>query len=613
MVYCLFLLKNWEHMPAKLKLLLLLTADVTIIICGQLLTLFVLNAEYVSLFSPMGSASALLISAWLVKLYRTSLSHFGIAAVWQAFVAILTSSIIMILFGESFDLVLFSSLLSFIGIVSYRVIAREILFQKRSSNAAGILVYGAGSAGIQFVTASMQGDTHNVIGYVDDDKKLCGTSIHGRYVFPSKSIKKLVKKHNIQMIVLALPSIDSIKRKEIIELLIPLPARVVTVPTYEDLIEGKQITQTEDISLEDLLGRDTVPPIDKHMKAQTQGKVCLVTGAGGSIGSELSRQIAKCQPKHIILLDISEPALFNIEQDLLQTQFINISCYLGSVTDNDLLSRVFSENKIDTVFHAAAYKHVPMVEANPIAGLINNVEGTKKLLNATINANCNSFTLISTDKAVRPTSVMGATKRLAEMTCQLAAESNASSTSISIVRFGNVLGSSGSVIPTFVEQIKKGGPVTLTHPDMTRYFMTIPEAAQLVIQSSGMAKSGDLFLLDMGTPVKIYDLAIRLIRLSGKSVQQNGNNKKPGAIEIKITGLRPGEKLYEELLVDSNSQETEHTKIMRAREKYISKEAIESGMKDLFEALNRNDQRRFRTILTKTVEGYKIPKSSEYV
>ena len=613
MVYCLFLLKNWEHMPAKLKLLLLLTADVTIIICSQLLTLFVLNAEYVSLFSPMGSASALLISAWLVKLYRTSLSHFGIAAVWQAFVAILTSSIMMILFGESFDLVLFSSLLSFIGIVSYRVIAREILFQKRSSNAAGILVYGAGSAGIQFVTASMQGDTHNVIGYVDDDKKLCGTSIHGRYVFPSKSIKKLVKKHNIQMIVLALPSIDSIKRKEIIELLIPLPARVVTVPTYEDLIEGKQITQTEDISLEDLLGRDTVPPIDKHMKAQTQGKVCLVTGAGGSIGSELSRQIAKCRPKHIILLDISEPALFNIEQDLLQTQFINISCYLGSVTDNDLLSRVFSENKIDTVFHAAAYKHVPMVEANPIAGLINNVEGTKKLLNATINANCNSFTLISTDKAVRPTSVMGATKRLAEMTCQLAAESNASSTSISIVRFGNVLGSSGSVIPTFVEQIKKGGPVTLTHPDMTRYFMTIPEAAQLVIQSSGMAKSGDLFLLDMGTPVKIYDLAIRLIRLSGKSVQQNGNNKKPGAIEIKITGLRPGEKLYEELLVDSNSQETEHTKIMRAREKYISKEAIESGMKDLFEALNRNDQRRFRTILTKTVEGYKIPKSSEYV
>ena len=613
MVYCLFLLKNWEHMPAKLKLLLLLTADVTIIICSQLLTLFVLNAEYVSLFSPMGSASALLISAWLVKLYRTSLSHFGIAAVWQAFVAILTSSIMMILFGESFDLVLFSSLLSFIGIVSYRVIAREILFQKRSSNAAGILVYGAGSAGIQFVTASMQGDTHNVIGYVDDDKKLCGTSIHGRYVFPSKSIKKLVKKHNIQMIVLALPSIDSIKRKEIIELLIPLPARVVTVPTYEDLIEGKQITQTEDISLEDLLGRDTVPPIDKHMKAQTQGKVCLVTGAGGSIGSELSRQIAKRQPKHIILLDISEPALFNIEQDLLQTQFINISCYLGSVTDNDLLSRVFSENKIDTVFHAAAYKHVPMVEANPIAGLINNVEGTKKLLNATINANCNSFTLISTDKAVRPTSVMGATKRLAEMTCQLAAESNASSTSISIVRFGNVLGSSGSVIPTFVEQIKKGGPVTLTHPDMTRYFMTIPEAAQLVIQSSGMAKSGDLFLLDMGTPVKIYDLAIRLIRLSGKSVQQNGNNKKPGAIEIKITGLRPGEKLYEELLVDSNSQETEHTKIMRAREKYISKEAIESGMKDLFEALNRNDQRRFRTILTKTIEGYKIPKSSEYV
>ena len=599
-------------MFAKLKLIFLLTTDLIIIICSQAITLFVLNDSYLSLLSPACSALALIVTAWFTGLYRTSLSYFGIAAVWQVSIAIFASSMIMILFKESFGLVLFSSTLSFIGIISYRVFAREILFQKRSSNAPGILVYGAGEAGIQFVTASMQGNAHNVVGYIDDDD-LCGTSIHGRYVFPSKSIKRLIEKHNIQMVVLALPSIASNKRKEIIELLIPLPIRVVTVPTFNDLIEGKQITQTEDISVEDLLGRDPVPPLDKHMQAQTKGKVCLITGAGGSIGSELSRQIAKCQPRYIILLDLAEPALFNIEQDLLQGGFASISCYLGSVTDSNLLSRVFTENKIDTVFHAAAYKHVPMVEANPIAGLINNVEGTEKLLNAAIKAKCNSFTFISTDKAVRPTSVMGATKRLAEMVCQIAAESNNLSTTISIVRFGNVLGSSGSVIPTFVKQIKAGGPVTLTHPEITRYFMTIPEAAQLVIQASGMAKSGDLFLLDMGTPVKIHDLAIRLIRLSGKSVQQNGADKVSGAIEIKITGLRPGEKLYEELLIDPDSQKTEHTKIMRAREKYISQEALESGIKDLHEALNRSDEHEFKIILARNVEGYKSPKLSEYV
>ena len=599
-------------MPSKLKPILLI-ADSIIFISSQFITLLILDDSYVNFLSPAGSVFGLLVTAWYVKLYRTSLSHFGIAAVWQASIAIFVSSMIMILFKEGFGLVLFSSILSFIGIISYRVLAREILFQKRSSNAAGVLVYGAGESGIQFVTASMQGNTHNVLGYIDDDDDLCGTSIHGRYVFPSKNIKRLIKKYNIKMVVLALPSATSSKRKQIIDLLIPLPIRVVSVPTFNDLIEGKQITQTEDISVEGLLGRDPVPPLDKHMEAQTKGKVCLVTGAGGSIGSELSRQIAKCQPKYIILLDLAEPALFNIEQDLLQAGFASISCYLGSVTDSNLLSRIFTENKIDTVFHAAAYKHVPMVEANPIAGLINNVEGTEKLLNAAINAKCNSFTFISTDKAVRPTSVMGATKRLAEMVCQIAAESNNLSTTISIVRFGNVLGSSGSVIPTFVKQIQEGGPVTLTHPEITRYFMTIPEAAQLVIQASGMAKSGDLFLLDMGTPVKIHDLAVRLIRLSGKSVQQNGAGKESGAIEIKITGLRPGEKLYEELLIDPDSQKTEHTKIMRAREKYISKESLESGIKDLLEALNRNDEHEFKTILARNVEGYKSPKLSEYV
>ena len=464
----------------------------------------------------------------------------------------------------------------------------------------------------------MQGDTHNVVGYIDDDPALCNTSIHGRNVYPSKNIEALVTKYNVQIIVLALPSVSKAERKRIIESLIPLPARVVTVPTYEDLIEGKQkITQTEDISVEDLLGRDPVPPLDQYMKARTTDKVCLVTGAGGSIGSELCRQIVKCKPKHLVLLDVSEPALFAIEQDLLRNNFTQLSCCLGSVTNPEFIARVFNEHNIDCVYHAAAYKHVPMIEANPLAGLINNVEGTQNVLNAALNHACESFTLISTDKAVRPTNVMGATKRLAEMACQLAAESNTGPTVISMVRFGNVLGSSGSVIPTFQQQIKRGGPVTLTHPEITRYFMTIPEAAQLVIQAAGMAESGDLFLLDMGTPVKIIDLAERLIRLSGKSVKKDPNNETTGDIEIKITGLRPGEKLYEELLVDADAdadaQPTAHAKIMRAREQYVTLQTLEAGMQNLIIHLNQSNTEQFKLTLAELVVGYKPSEPTQSV
>ena len=339
------------------------------------------------------------------------------------------------------------------------------------------------------------------------------------------------------------------------------------------------------------------------MTARTTGKICLVTGAGGSIGSELCRQIAKWQPKHLILLDVSEPALFAIEQELFRGNNTNISCYLGSVTDLDLIERLFREHPISCVFHAAAYKHVPMVESNPMAGLINNVEGTQNVLNTALDHECESFTLISTDKAVRPTNIMGATKRIAEMACQVAGASNSGSTIISMVRFGNVLGSSGSVIPTFQRQIKQGGPVTLTHPDITRYFMTIPEAAELVIQSAGMAETGDLFLLDMGTPIKIYDLAERLIRLSGKSMADaEGDNS--GGIEIKITGLRPGEKLYEELLIDAASEPTEHVKIMRAREGFVSREDLDSSLDRLINLLEEGNINAFKLGLSRLVVGY---------
>lgn len=593
-------------MPGKLKIFLLLIADAAIINTSQISTLVLLSQSYQNSLTAALSTMAFITVGWLNGFYRTSISHMGIGAVKLALGPTLISGLTLSLLEQSVGFAVFSSTLALLGFIGHRVFARELLFQQRRSAAARTLVYGAGSAGVQFVTASMQGDTHDVVGYIDDNHELRDSSIHGRKVHQSKNIETLIKKYKVQMIVLALPSIPKAERKRIIETLIPLPVRVVTVPTFQDLIEGKQrITQTEDISIEDLLGRDPVPPLEQYMLCRTADKVCLVTGAGGSIGSELCRQIVKCEPRHLVLLDVSEPALFAIEQELLHSGFSRISCCLGSVTSREFVASVFKDRPIDCVYHAAAYKHVPMVEANPRAGLINNVEGTQTVLNVALDYDCESFTLVSTDKAVRPTNVMGATKRLAEMACQLAAEGNPDGTVISIVRFGNVLGSSGSVIPTFQEQIRRGGPVTLTHPEITRYFMTISEAAQLVIQAAGMADSGDLFLLDMGSPVKIIDLAERLIRLSGKSVTHDPSNEDRGEIEIKIVGLRPGEKLFEELLVDADAQPTAHAKIMKAREKYGTLDELKLGIPELVEHLNQSNITQFRQTLSGLVVGYK--------
>ena len=367
--------------------------------------------------------------------------------------------------------------MSISAVIFSRIVVREYYFLIRHAKSSNILVYGAGSAGVQYVTAALQGDKTKIIGFIDDSANLVGSVIHGCKVFSSSQIEKLVFRFNIKIIVIAMPILDAAAKRKVINELVKFPVRVVTVPSLESILnQSARISDIQDISFEDLLGRDIVPINTKLTDKQISGKTIMVTGAGGSIGSEICHQISKLGAKQLILLDISEPALFEVQQALIKSNNIKITCILGSVLDKVLLRKTFQKYAIDTVFHASAYKHVPLVEDNQLSAFINNVFGTMSVLEAALEANCSSFTLISTDKAVRPTNIMGATKRLAELVCQASAKVS-NNTIISMVRFGNVLGSSGSVIPTFKDQIVNNGPVTITHRDITRYFMTIPEAA----------------------------------------------------------------------------------------------------------------------------------------
>jgi len=539
--------------------------------------------------------------------YKIAVRYIGLSSLkislFSAFVALFS-----LLLADGTDLVglyVFSALTSVSVVVCLRIAIREYYFLNRHTNSSNALVYGAGSAGVQYFTASLQGDKTNIIGFIDDSTNLVGSSIHGRKVYSSSQIKELVPRYNIKLIVIAMPILDAIAKRSIINELVKLPIRVVTVPTLEAILDQTaRISDIQDISFEDLLGRDIVPVDTKLIVKRISGKTILVTGAGGSIGSEICHQISKLDAKQLILLDISEPALFEIQQALIKITDVKLTCILGSVLDSTLLRKAFQKYSIDAVFHAAAYKHVPLVEDNQLSALINNVFGTKAILDAAVEANCRSFTLISTDKAVRPTNIMGSTKRLAELVCQATSEVS-NTTVISMVRFGNVLGSSGSVIPTFKNQIENNGPVTITHRDITRYFMTIPEAAQLVIQSSGMAEGGDVFILDMGEPVKIYDMAKRLIRLSGKNYYEAGEVRPDDlAIKLEFTGLRPGEKLYEELLIDASALTTVHPKIMRAKESFIGKNDLENYLERMKISLIDDDFELFYSLLDETKIGY---------
>ncbi|MCH7334190.1 polysaccharide biosynthesis protein [Acinetobacter modestus] len=438
-----------------------------------------------------------------------------------------------------------------------------------------VAIYGAGDAGQQIAAALHRSDDHTPVFFIDDKVSLQDQIVGGLKVYSTAKALRNFKKYKIDEILLALPSVGRVRKSEIIQQLEPAFVKVTELPGLTKLVDGDiRVSDIREVDIIDLLGRDPVPPIAHLLTKNIQNKIVMVTGAGGSIGSELCRQIIKNQPKMLVLYELTEFALYDIDKELRQTASCDIVPILGTVQDQQKLERIIEQYHVQTVYHAAAYKHVPLVECNPIAGLKNNAIGTANSLNAAVKKGVETFVLISTDKAVRPTNVMGASKRMAELYCQAVAETKPN-TQISIVRFGNVLGSSGSVVPLFRQQIAKGGPITVTHPDVTRYFMTIPEASQLVIQAGALGSGGDVFLLDMGDPVRIQDLARQMIALSGLKVREA--NTTDGDIEIAYSGLRPGEKLYEELLIDQdNTGYTEHTRILRSFEKHYPLQEIQS-------------------------------------
>jgi FlaA1/EpsC-like NDP-sugar epimerase len=470
-----------------------------------------------------------------------------------------------------------------------------------------VVIYGAGSAGRQLAAALEKSREMVLRAFVDDSPYLHGASMNGLIIYSPESLVDLAEERGITDLLLAMPSVSRARRSEIVHSVqaMKLPLHVRTVPDLMDLARGKMpIQDLHELDIEDLLGRDPVPPQQELLHENTTGKVVLVTGAGGSIGSELCRQIAALAPHTLLLVEVSEYALYTIHYELQQKYGKNICLLplLASVCDEVRMQEIMRTWKPDTVYHAAAFKHVPLVEHNPAEGIRNNVFGTWTTARVAAECGVSDFVLISTDKAVRPTNIMGASKRVAEMVLQGLAQDARHGTRFSMVRFGNVLGSSGSVVPLFRQQIRNGGPVTLTHAEITRYFMTIPEAAQLVIQAGAMSAGGDVFVLDMDAPVKIIDLARRMIGLSGLSVRDDANPE--GDIEIKITGLRPGEKLYEELLIGDNPSPTPHARIMKAHDDAMPMDVLTKHLTELGTAIACNDVERIRELLKTLVGGY---------
>jgi FlaA1/EpsC-like NDP-sugar epimerase len=546
-------------------------------------------------------------------LYRAVLRYMGLQALTAILLGVIISTIALVLIAYYTDaqlprtvpIIYAAFALVFVG--GTRAIVRSLVGSGMKRNGEPVIIYGAGVSGRQLVTALVQSHEYYPFAFVDDDEAVQGSVIQGVHVHSPSIIRKLINQKAATKVLLAIPSASRSRRQEILLQLEPLSVQVLTLPAMADLVSGNKLySDIKEVEIDDLLGRDSVSPRQDLLTANIKNKVVMVTGAGGSIGSELCRQILKQAPKKLVLFELSEFALYSIERELSAIALelglnVRILPMMGSVQKENRVQAVMEAFGVQTVYHAAAYKHVPLVEHNVVEGVRNNVFGTLYTARAAIKAKVETFVLVSTDKAVRPTNVMGTTKRMAELVLQAFAKEK-HSTRFCMVRFGNVLGSSGSVVPLFRKQIANGGPVTVTHPEITRFFMTIPEASQLVIQAGAMGKGGDVFVLDMGKSVKIVDLATKMIRLSGFEVKNELNPD--GDVAIEFTGLRPGEKLYEELLIGDDVTGTEHERIMTANELHLSWAEYSVILDGLDKACHDFDHEKIREILLSTPTGF---------
>ncbi|HFQ5122433.1 TPA: polysaccharide biosynthesis protein [Vibrio vulnificus] len=610
-------------LPRVHKRLISLAIDTLLITFSFFMAIWVRHGEVAvsvsseTLLTLAGTVVVTLVTFTKLGLYRAVLRYLTFHALTVVVLGALISALSITTFAYFFNAEVPRTVpviyMTFLALLcgGARMMVRSLIVQASRKGCERVLIYGAGSTGRQLAIALRNAETYQVKGFIDNDPSLENTIIQGLTVHSSQQISRLVEKQEIEKILLAMPRATRSERKAIIDGLLHLPVEVLTVPDFKDIVNGNAtVDELKDVAIEDLLGRDPVEPNPELMEANIHGKVVMVTGAGGSIGSELCRQIVRQKPKTLILFELSEYGLYEIDKELsgmveaMQLE-VEIIPLLGSVQRINRLSATMRAFGVQTVYHAAAYKHVPLVEYNVVEGVRNNVFGTYYSAKAAIEAGVESFVLISTDKAVRPTNVMGTSKRMAELALQaLAAKENdkVNGTRFCMVRFGNVLGSSGSVIPLFKRQIEEGQAITVTHPDIIRYFMTIPEAAQLVIQAGAMGKGGDVFVLDMGEPVKIVDLAKNLIQLSGLEVKSSDNPN--GDIEIKFTGLRPGEKLYEELLIGDNVEGTDHERIMTANEQFLPLEEFNQILDNLDRACHEFDHETIRQILLETPTGF---------
>jgi len=550
---------------------------------------------------------------WLSGLYKTIFRFAGTSIIFTVFVATFTYSLLYFavigiygIQGIPRSIGVIQPILLFLLISASRITIKFLFLAnlKKPKNKTSVMIYGAGSAGRQLLISLENNLEMKVVGFLDDNSQFHRQKILGQTVFNPSNIGNLIVKKNVDLILLALPSITRQKRDQIINNLNKYKISVKTLPSVQDIVEGKvSVSDIKDLSIDDLLNREQVEPNLELLTKNINSKIVMITGAGGSIGSEIARQIIKLKPKKLLLIEISEFALYEISEDLKNiNKSIKIIPLLINVQNQSKIEEVFKNFNIDTVYHAAAYKHVPIVEENICEGVKNNVFGTFVLAQTALKYKVKNFVLISSDKAVRSTNIMGATKRLSEICVQSIYDNQNKQSKFAIVRFGNVLESSGSVIPKFKKQIKQGGPVTLTHSDVTRYFMTITEASQLVIQAGAMAEKCEVFVLDMGESVKIKDLIVKMVKLSGLSIKDNKNLD--GDIQIKITGLRPGEKLYEELLIGDNPKRTFHDKIQKAQDPFISFNKLKIHLDHLSNLIEENKVEDVKNMLSNLIPSY---------